>query len=153
MNRIRLGLTAGVVAVVTGALVVTSGWAQPPAQPTSLHLVATTQNDVGFGPRHNSPTAGDRFATGDRITGDDTGIDRVICTVVATSDGLCIASLRLSKGTLTAQTLVSFTSQPGSKEAWAITGGTGAYDGARGTAIVTDIPDTPKADIQITLRP
>ena len=153
MNRIRLGLTAGVVAVVTGALVVTSGWAQPPAQPTSLHLVATTQNDVGFGPRHNSPTAGDRFATGDRITGDDTGIDRVICTVVDTSDGLCTASLRLSKGTLTAQTLVSFTSQPGSKEALAITGGTGAYDGARGTAIVTDIPDTPKTDIQITLRP
>ena len=153
MNRIRLGLAAGVVAVVTGALVVTSGWAQPPAQPTSLHLIATTQDDIGFGPRHNTPTAGDRFATGDKITGDDTGIDRVICTVVDKTEGLCIASVQLSKGTLTAQTLVSFTSGPGGKQAWAITGGTGAYDGARGTAIVTDNADTLKTDIQITLRP
>ena len=153
MNRIRLGLTASVVALATGALVVTSGWAQPPAQPTSLHLIATTQDDVGFGPQHNLPHAGDRFATGDKITGDDTGVDRVICTVVDKTEALCTASVQLSKGSLTAQTLASFTSGPGSKVAWAITGGTGAYDGARGTAIVTSSPDTVKADIQITLRP
>ena len=38
------------------------------------------------------------------------------------------------------------------KTPFAITGGTGAYDGARGTALVTDV-NSKTTDIQITLRP
>jgi hypothetical protein len=33
------------------------------------------------------------------------------------------------------------------------TGATGAYDGASGTAVVTDIPGTAKSDIRVTLLP
>jgi hypothetical protein len=67
-------------------------------------------------------------------------------------DALCTAVVVLSKGTLTAQSRVSLL--PGSRVAhYAITGGTGAYDGARGTAVVTAIAGTAKLSIHVTLLP
>jgi hypothetical protein len=151
MGRTRLAIAAGVAAVATSALIATTGLAQGPDR-TSLHLVATSQKGVGFQPKHEL-RRGDHLGFGDTITGDDTGIDRGTCTVIATSESLCSVGVQLSKGTLSAQSLVSLNSGPGSKTLWAITGGTGAYDGARGTAVVTDVPGKPIANIQITLQP
>jgi hypothetical protein len=150
MKRIALASTI-VAAVIAAAAFATAGSAQSPAT-TSLHLVSTSQESVGFAPNHPELRPGDRVGTGDILTGDDTGIDRVMCTVISKRDALCTAVAQLSNGTLTAESLVSL--QPGpAKIRYAITGGTGAYDGASGTAVVTDIPGTTKADIQVTLLP
>ena len=63
---------------------------------------------------------------------------------------LCVIVAHLSEGTLTAEGLLP---AGGTKKTpLAITAGTGAYDGARGTALTTDISST-STDIQITLRP
>jgi hypothetical protein len=148
MKRIALA-GALVVAAIAATAFATTGSAQSQAA-TSLHLISTAQESIGFTPEHHQPRPGDRFGAGDAITGDDTGIDRVICTVIDKDHAMCTAVAQLSKGTLTAESLVSF--EPG-KTRYAITGGTGAYEGASGTAVVTDIPGTAKADIQVTLLP
>jgi hypothetical protein len=149
MKRISVPGTI-LAAVIAAAAFAASGSAQSPST-TSLHLISSTQPSVGFAPDHE-PRPGNRFGTGDIIKGDDTGIDRVTCTVMSKRDALCTAVAKLSKGTLTADALVSL--RPGSAAThYAITGGTGAYDGSRGTAVVTDVPGTSDAAIDITLLP
>jgi hypothetical protein len=148
MKRIALAC-AIVAAAIAAAAFATTGSAQSRAA-TSLHLISTTQESIGFAPEHHRLRPGDRVGTGDAITGDDTGIDRVICTVIDKDHAMCTAVAQLSKGTLTAESLAS--PEPGETH-YAITGGTGAYQGASGTAVVTDIPGTAKADVQITLLP
>lgn len=92
---------------------------------------------------------GDRLGFGDRISGDDTGFDRGVCTIVGKPQLLCTIQVQLSKGTLTVQGLLP---ERANKTPVAITGGTGAYNGARGTALVTDTSPT-QTDVQITLLP
>ena len=149
MSRTAIALTAGVACIGTVAVIATSGSAQGPA-PTSLHLVEKDAKSVGFGPNHR-PRQGDRFGFGSAVTGDDTGVGRGVCTVIGKNQALCNVEERLAKGTLSAQGLVGLTGRA-NKLPFAITGGTGAYDGARGTALVTDVNST-TTDIQITLRP
>jgi hypothetical protein len=147
MSRTPIALATGVAAIATAAVIATAGSAQGPA-PTSLHLVEKTQKTVGFAPNHQ-PRQGDRFGFGAKITGDDTGFDRGTCTFIG-KQAVCTVQVQLSKGTLTAQGFGP--SGRANKAPFAITGGTGAYDGARGTALVTDVNST-TTDIQITLRP
>jgi hypothetical protein len=149
MSRTAIALTAGVASIATVAVIATSGSAQGPA-PTSLHFVEKTQNSIGFFP-HHKPRQGDRFGFGSTVTGDDTGIDRGVCTVIGKNQALCNVEERLAKGTLSAQGMVSLSGRA-NKNPFAVTGGTGAYDGARGTALVTDV-NSKTTDIQITLRP
>ena len=148
MRRIPLALAAGVVAVVPVALLATSGSAQSPL-PATLHLTEKNQKTVGFGPNHR-PRQGDRFGFGSKVSGDDTGRNRGICTVIGTQ-GLCTVQETLSKGTLTAQGLVSLEGKAKNLP-FTITGGTGAYNGASGVALVTDVNST-TTDIQITFAP
>jgi hypothetical protein len=145
MNRASLALSAGLATIATAALLATSGSAQAP--PTSLHLVGTDQKGAGFG-NHRNLRPGDRFAIGHKIKGDDTGIDRAICTYIGKGYAHCTNAFRLSKGTLYVEGLVQ--GEP-TRSPYAVTGGTGAYDGARGTAIVT--AGRAPEDVQITLRP
>jgi hypothetical protein len=149
MSRIAIALTAGVACIATVAVIATSGSAQGPVL-TTLHLVEKEQKSVGFGPDRR-PRQGDRFGFGSTVTGDDTGIGRAVCTVIGTNQALCNVQERLAKGTLSAQGLVSLSGRA-NKAPFTITGGTGAYDGARGSALVTDVNAT-TTDIQITLRP
>jgi hypothetical protein len=149
MLRIAIALTAGIACLATAAVIATSGSAQGPAL-TSLHLVEKDQKSVGFGPDRR-PRQGDRFGFGSTVTGDDTGIGRGVCTVIGTTQALCNVQEKLAKGTLSAQGLVSLTGRA-NKAPFTVTGGTGAYDGARGSALVTDVNST-TTDIQITLRP
>jgi hypothetical protein len=148
MGRIPLALAAGVVALVPVALLATSGSAQSPTL-TTLHLIEKDQKTVGFGPNHQ-PRQGDRFGFGSTVTGDDTGRNRGICTVIGTQ-GLCIVHEALSKGTITAQGLVALRGKA-KNVPFTITGGTGAYDGAGGTALVTDVTSS-TTDIRITFTP
>ncbi|HEV7807011.1 MAG TPA: hypothetical protein VGO80_14405 [Solirubrobacteraceae bacterium] len=149
MKRIALPSTI-VAAIIAAAAFAASGSAESPST-TSLHLISTTQESVGFAPNHDL-RPGDRFGTGDIVRGDDSGIDRLTCTVTSKRDALCTAVAQLSKGTLTAQSLVSLRPGPAATH-YAITGGTGAYEGASGTAVVTDIPGTTDAAIDVTLLP
>ncbi len=98
---------------------------------------------------HRRTKQGDRFGFGDKITGTHPGHDRGVCTFIGQATALCTIQLQLSNGTLAAQGLLPARSK---NTPVAITGGTGAYNGARGTAQLTDIPPN-HADIKITLLP
>ena len=149
MKRIALAVTVVVLAGLAATAFGTAGSAQGPA-PRSLHLVSTPQESVGFQPKHRELRPGDRVGGGDRISGDDTGFDRITCTLIGKQDALCTAVVQLSQGTLTGEALVNAGERVSH---YAVTGGTGAYAGANGSAVVTDIPNTVKTDIQITLLP
>ena len=144
-TRLSVALgTSAAAALAAAALMASAGSAQAP--PTTLHLVGTPQKNVGFMPK-GAPRQGDRMGFGDTVTGDDTGHDRGICTFM--KGGLvCTIQVQLSKGTLTAQGTVP---ERSNKTPIAVTGGTGAYDGARGTALVTDQQN--QTTVDITLLP
>jgi Dirigent-like protein len=141
-GRILTALAATGAAVVAAA---TLASAQTP--PTTLHLVSKSQRHVGFFPK-GAPKQGSRFGFGDRVTGDDRGSSIGVCTDVG-GKLLCTIQVQLSKGTLTVQGELP---ERAHDTAVAITGGTGAYNGARGTAHVTDINST-TTDIVVELLP
>jgi hypothetical protein len=140
--RSMLALAAIVAAVGAIAIQATAGSAAP--APKSLHLVATSLKKVGFSPK-GKPHQGDRFGFGDKLSGDDTGFDRGVCTFVG-GKGLCNIQAQLSKGTLSLQ---GFLPQRVTNLQIPILGGTGAYDGASGTAVVTQVNKS-TTDISIT---
>jgi hypothetical protein len=142
--RSMLALVAIVAAVGAIAIQATAGSAAP--APKSLHLVATSLNKVGFFPK-GKPHNGDRFGFGDRITGDDTGFDRGVCTLVG-GKSLCNVQAQLSKGSLSLQ---GFVPQKLSNTPIPILGGTGDYDGVSGTAVVTKVTKN-STDINITFH-
>jgi hypothetical protein len=144
--RLSIALTAGVAAIVLVGVLAASGTAQT-TTPT-LHLHAKEVMAVGFTFK-GQPRQGDRFGFGDKLTGDDTGSDRGICTFIGRATALCTIQLQLSRGTITAQGLLPARS---THTPIAITGGTGSYNGARGTALLTDLPRN-RADVTITLLP
>jgi hypothetical protein len=141
-------ILASFVAVAAIAVIASAGSAQSPAG-TTLNLVSKSENKVGFGPNH-APRPGDRVGFGSRYTSGETGYDRGICTFVTKAQALCTVEVKLSKGTLTAQGFVTEAKQKDNP--FIITGGSGAYDGARGTAFVTDVSDT-TTDIRVELLP
>ena len=141
-GRILIALTATAAAVAAAA---TLASAQTP--PTTLHLVSKAQKNVGFFPK-GAPKQGSRMGFGDRITGDDSGTSIGVCTDVG-GKLLCTIQVQLSKGTLTVQGVLP---QRAHNTPVAITGGTGAYNGARGTALATDVNST-TTDITVQLLP
>ncbi len=147
MSRTPIAITAGVAAIAATAVIATTGSAQGPAT-TSLHLVAKSQSTVGFLPTHR-PRPGDRLGFGDKVTGDDTGYDREVCTIFGRNQAMCTVILNLSKGTLNVEGLVP---QHANKTPFAVTGGTGAYNGARGTLVATDV-NSSTTNVQVTLLP
>ena len=140
--RSMLALAALVAAVGAIAIQATAGSAAPAKK--SLHLVATSLKKVGFFPKAK-PRQGDRFGFGDRLSGDDTGFDRGVCTFVG-GKSLCNIQAQLSKGTVSLQGFV-----PGkvSNVPIAVIGGTGDYDGAGGTAVITQVNKS-TTDVSIT---
>jgi hypothetical protein len=144
MTRFRLTLAAAVAALATAAVLAASGSAQ--SAPATLHLVSKSQPKIGFFPK-GRPHAGDTVGFGDKITGDDTGFDRGTCVVIGRGL-LCTVEVQLSKGTLSVQGLVPERSR---NHPMAIVGGTGAYEGARGTALVTDVDDS-TTTVDVSLR-
>jgi hypothetical protein len=144
--RVAVTLSAAVGAILAASVIAGTGSAQ--STPRALHLVGTAQQGIGFTPDHNPPHQGDRIGGGAKITGDENGISRTVCTRIG-QKALCNLQIQLSKGKLSAQGLVPNVQD---RTPIAITGGTGAYDGARGTAIVTQTSKT-KNRITITLDP
>ena len=142
--RSMLALVAIAAAVGAIAIQATAGSAAP--APKTLHLVATSLNKVGFFPK-GKPHNGDRFGFGDRITGDDTGFDRGVCTFVG-GKSLCNVQAQLSKGSLSLQGILP---QKLNNSPIPILGGTGDYDGVGGTAVVTKVTKN-STDIKITFH-
>ena len=140
---VLLGAAAAAAAIAV-AVIASAGAAQGP--PTTLHLVATAQRNIGFAPGHAPPTRqGDRFGGGSRIAGDDTGSQRSVCTAIG-ERALCNVQMNLSRGRLSAQGLV-----PNQTDHTPIplTGGTGAYNGAHGTILSTQVTPT---KVRLTVR-
>jgi hypothetical protein len=142
--RLAVALAAAAGAIITLAAMAGPGSAE--RSPTTLHLLATAQKGIGFSPDHK-PSQGDRFGGGARITGDETGINRSVCTVIG-KRALCTIQLELSKGKLSAQGLVP---DQADHTPIVITGGTGAYSGAGGKAVATQISPT-KTRFTVRLR-
>ena len=140
--RVAVTLSPAAGAVLAGSVIAGTG------TPRALHLVGTARQGIGFIPDHKPPHQGDRIGGGAKITGDEPGISRTVCTRIG-QKALCNLQIQLSKGKLSAQGLVPNVQD---RTPIAITGGTGAYDGARGTAIVTQTGKT-KNRITITLDP
>jgi hypothetical protein len=147
-SKLGIGLSAGMAAAATAAVLASSGAAQTSG--TELHLVATSQKSAEFFP-HRTPHPGDPLGFGDKITGDDSGIARAVCTFVGgPGKGLpCTIWVKLSKGTLAFQGMLPEKSH---NAPIAVVGGTGAYNGARGTAYATDTGRT-KTTIVVDLLP
>ena len=139
--RVAVALSALAAGLIAAAVIASAGAAKPP--PNTLHLVAKSQKDVGFFPKHR-PHQGSRFGFGDKLTGDDTGFDRGVCTIIG-KQSLCTVQAKLSQGNLSLQ---GFVQQHSDHTPIAIVGGTGAYDGAGGTAFVTDVSQN-KTDITV----
>jgi hypothetical protein len=142
--RGMLALVATAAAIGAIAIQATGGSAQTTPN-SQLHLVAHSQKHVGFFPK-GKPHQGDTFGFGDTISGDDTGIDRGVCTFIG-GKSLCNIEAQLSKGTVSLQ---GFVSEKVQNQQIAVLGGTGAYDGATGTASVTGSKST--TDIVITFK-
>ena len=140
----RAMLAAGVAVLVTAGVIAGTGSAQAPAT-TTLHLVSK-QTKGGFMPKRF--TEGARFGFVDKVSGDDTGSTRIVCTDVG-NKALCTVQVQLSKGTLSAQGIVP---ERSNHTPLAITGGTGAYNGARGTVFATDTSRT-SSNIDVELLP
>jgi hypothetical protein len=136
-------LGAGLAALATTAALAATGSAQ--SGPTTLHLVDHQQSSLGFFPAHR-PRTGDRVGFAAKVTGDDTGTVTGVCTVMR-AQLLCNVEVRLTKGSLSAQGIVP---QRSDHNPIAITGGTGAYAGASGVAIVTDTSAT-RSTVDVTL--
>ena len=141
---LTIAVLAGALAIIATAVLAAGGSARTTGR--SLHLHAKEQSSVGFTFK-GTPRQGDTFGFGDQLTGTDTGSDRGVCTFIGQATALCTIHISLTKGTITAQGLLG---QASRNTPVAITGGTGAYDGARGTARLTDLPSN-QADIRISL--
>jgi hypothetical protein len=144
MTTRKLIATAAVALTAAGAAAAT-GSAQ--SAPSSLHFVLSNQTHVGFAPRH-APRQGDRVGFGERVSGADSGRSRALCTVIG-RDVMCSFELQLHNGTITAQGILP---QQSRQTPVAVTGGTRAYDGARGTVLVTDVNQR-TTNLDLSLRP
>ncbi len=131
MSTSRL-LAAGAAALATTAVLATAGSAAPKHH--TLHFTSKSQPGVGFFP-DGAPHQGSQLGFGDTITGSDHGTDRGVCTLIG-DKLLCNITVTLSKGTLAVQGLIP---EHPHNTPLAVVGGTGAYNGARGTARTTEV--------------
>ena len=149
-SKLGVGIAAAAAAAACAAALAGPGEAQTSG--TELHLIATSQKSASFFPKHHRHAVpGDRLGFGDKVAGDDTGITRAVCTIVGGSGGglPCTVWVKLSKGTLALQGMLP---EKSNNAPIAVLGGTGAYNGASGTAYATDLGSS-KTRIVIDLLP
>jgi hypothetical protein len=146
----KLWLVAAAAAAAAAAGAALAGPGEAQTSGTELHLTATLQKSAAFSPKHRHAVPGDLLGFGDKVTGDDTGVVRAVCTIVGSGPGLpCTIWAKLSKGTLAFEGMLPEKSHDAPI---AVVGGTGAYNGARGTAYATDISPS-RTKIAVDLLP
>ena len=148
---------AAVAAIVTlGALVLSSGTAAADARGKGKHdrdtlrLVATELQSEFLDLGTPGPSLGDEFVFSEvlRQRGREVGTSGGVCVLTETVPPYtvatfhCVATLSLRRGQITLQGLIEVQGEddPGPFTV-AITGGTGAYRGAGGEAVVRDISE------------
>ena len=126
------------IASVATAALLAAAVAHGQSAPSTLHL---TQKPGSFTfvdapPRKGvrKPSPGDTFVIVGKDTGDDTGTTHLVCTVTSKAGSDCQGVARLSRGTLTVE---GFSAFAGDSDTYAVTGGSGAYAGRTGVAVVT----------------
>jgi hypothetical protein len=129
--------TALIAAGLASAAIAAPGLAQTP--PTSPPPAAASSS---------STRPGSRLGFLSSVTGDDTGTSRAVCTDVGGRALMCTLELDLAKGTITAQGMLP---RRAHDVPVAVIGGTGAYNGARGTALATDVSSS-KTTIDVPAR-
>lgn len=162
MRKIHL-TTAATAAVLLAGL----GGSAAAAQTADRHLGAqvlqlTAETDqfavVDVGSPGPALGLGDQIVSSDKVfrKGMLVGTDGVVCTVVkATPQALTchwVMTISLPEGQLTLQAMAEGPTGPPTEPTaltFAVTGGTGRFDNARGTA---DIVDNPGGSEQITVR-
>jgi hypothetical protein len=145
MRRLPTIIGAGLVAAATAsAIAVTSGSAQAPGERTLTFVERETNTFVladvpPLAGKHGSPSNGDTILFKNTVL-DATGATKLgtfeaRCTLLHATkrfDGsraVCDAAYTLGDGMITAETATTFAN----KVTFAVTGGTGAYEGARGS--------------------
>lgn len=151
--RTRSGRHVALLAtVVLATLVATSGVAAAKGKGRHpLRIVATQIQSNFLDLGTPGPSLGDELVFSERLLRHhrEVGESGVVCTVTGATppyDVLtyqCIGTLKLRSGQITLQGLIEVQGQddPGPFVV-AITGGTGKFDGAGGTAVVRDVSDT-----------
>ena len=169
MPRLPTIIGAGLGAAATAsAIAVTSGTAQAPGERTLTFVersndAATVLADVPPFVKNKREFAGkgDTFLSPSTVS-DSTGATKVgtfvgRCTLlratkrVLGSVAICDGIHNLRDGTITVSAYLTFSDKP---ITFAVTGGTGAYEGARGSGVSTDRPgNNPLSDTVIHLLP
>jgi hypothetical protein len=142
------------VALVAAAALVgvfaASGAARSSQSPRTINF--TLRGTGGFfPPRRKQQPPGTRYGTAVRVAGDDgsKGSGDVLCTFIKADDRLCNVQLTLSKGNLALQGIAH---GPNVNEPFIVTGGTGAYAVARGSALVNDVdPSSERTPVRFTV--
>jgi hypothetical protein len=132
--------------IALAGIIATTGGAKPTPRTRTIHL---TLVQVGGFDSPGTPRPGFVHAFTDKITGDDgiKGHDIGLCTLITSRELFCHSQVILTTGQLSFQGIFHEhdDNTPGS-----IIGGTGTYNGARGTAYVTDVnPTTTKVTIKL----
>ncbi len=149
MRRMILpSLAALAAALAVGAAASAEGGGD---EPWSFRLVGTTTSEsfVDAEPKQTSesapPTPGDMFLGSDALTwrnsGKPAGTFVFACTFITSSWVQCHGTFDLPKGQLTGQIAFESTAEGPDELHVAITGGSGAYSGARGSIHQTTTPD------------
>jgi hypothetical protein len=167
MRRITTLIGAGLVAAATASLIAVGvgGGAEPAPVAHTLTFVERTvpgADVVADVPPVGGPTSkGDSLMFRNEVlthTGDKVGIHEGRCTYLAVTTEvvgsrlICDGIYTLAEGTLSSQTAFTFTENP--RISFTVDGGTGAYEGARGSGTLTyRSPHDPHSDTVIRLLP
>jgi hypothetical protein len=148
-SRFALTIVASLI-VAVGAGAIASAESPGKAQgrhPFTVSEVTAQQKFLPVDPSSSALGLGDRLVFSDTLSGDKAGTDGGVCTVVNVIDGPaftgvyhCNVTAEFADGQITGQALVLSTA--GNNPAHfdiAVTGGTGAYDGATGHVSVETI--------------
>jgi hypothetical protein len=153
--RIRTAAAAlalSAAAATTVALVVTEGGQaqQPAGQTLVLHNSAMKISQVDVPPlvrsKRSPETPGDEVIANSKVGGAATGARYLVCLAAKQGRSVesalysCSVTYNLANGTITAAGVARITPNP--PITVPVTGGTGAYAGARGTLTVTANEDT-----------
>jgi hypothetical protein len=152
--RSKLGMYGVVMALVAAAVLAvgaTVAAAHGKERQQTLRLVATDVQSEYLDVGAEGPSLGDRLVISETLArrGRDVGTSGVVCTVTGAEPPYevvtfqCVATLSLRNGQITLQGLIEVQGED-DRGPWtvAITGGTGAYRGAGGEAVVRDVSDT-----------
>jgi hypothetical protein len=142
-TAVSLGAAGVLVLAVTGAVGAQTAPADPAMAPHLSRLVATTTSfhtTSGAKPKATDVSSF-KLSLADRA-GHKVGEDRCTCIAVDKDNLVCTGVLLLPGGRLTYTGPFSNT---GTKATLAITGGTGAFEGASGSFAVRTRPDTDPA--------